>query len=710
MKEQKEVSLNDLYLDPGNFRIIDKVNELNINTEEEGLKEVKQNQLLNILIGGNKAENIQDLIKSFQTNGIIEVNQIYVKKNPESKYIVMEGNRRVATLKYIYKKYMNKEIELGKLDEEIFKKIPVVIYSESDERKHLFITGLDHITGKVKWSSKNQAEYIYNLINKQKYSQNETTEHLPGLSKYEIRRSLKTYAFMKEYQRSDMGGDIDQINYTVFRTIISKSKIKQWLNLSFDNENDCRIIEINMETTERLFGWISPQESKEKGYSQTPIKNESDVNLLDKIINDETALQILEENGDIYQAVSSLSIHTKENIQKNLKSAKNLFKSVSEFSSFLESDDIIVVNEIKEISKNILYSTRKSIGLNDKSRQIINIIPNEHFSSIAFKDFKILNEVELNQPGKINIIAGKNNAGKTTVLEGIYLLTNINDPSKYLNILKKRGRMVDPVKSKWYQENSASLCIEGVFNLQKVDLSVKQVTDDSDEMDKTNYLTSILLESNISGRKFSSKIQLFDISEVRMQYSKVYSLCNFTYINPFSFSLKEESYKHLSESMEFKSDIIAFIQEEIDNEIKDIEFDPVKERFIVILSKGTRDLAMYGSGLQYLFLTSILFGYARDGVVLIDEIENGIHYSLMLKYTLFLQKLSERFNTQVFITSHSDDCINAFVQNNYRNTDVVGYHIFEDKEKKNKLSVERVPGIDLKKYLTNFGYDLRGEA
>jgi len=50
----------------------------------------------------------------------------------------------------------------------------------------------------------------------------------------------------------------------------------------------------------------------------------------------------------------------------------------------------------------------------------------------------------------------------------------------------------------------------------------------------------------------------------------------------------------------------------------------------------------------------------RPNVLLIDEIENGIHYTLHAKLWQLIFRLAERYNLQVFATSHSWDCIEGF--------------------------------------------------
>ena len=51
---------------------------------------------------------------------------------------------------------------------------------------------------------------------------------------------------------------------------------------------------------------------------------------------------------------------------------------------------------------------------------------------------------------------------------------------------------------------------------------------------------------------------------------------------------------------------------------------------------------------------------ARDGVLLIDEFENGIHFGVESELWQFIFQLAHRLNVQVFATTHSWDCIQGF--------------------------------------------------
>lgn len=51
---------------------------------------------------------------------------------------------------------------------------------------------------------------------------------------------------------------------------------------------------------------------------------------------------------------------------------------------------------------------------------------------------------------------------------------------------------------------------------------------------------------------------------------------------------------------------------------------------------------------------------ARAHPLLVDEVENGIHYATLPRVWKFLFEVAERHAIQIFATSHSWDCIEAF--------------------------------------------------
>ena len=68
---------------------------------------------------------------------------------------------------------------------------------------------------------------------------------------------------------------------------------------------------------------------------------------------------------------------------------------------------------------------------------------------------------------------------------------------------------------------------------------------------------------------------------------------------------------------------------------------------------------LLGEGFNRMLGLALAMNEATDGLVLIDEIENGLHYSVHQEVYSALMQLAKVFNVQVFATTHSAECIRA---------------------------------------------------
>ena len=83
-------------------------------------------------------------------------------------------------------------------------------------------------------------------------------------------------------------------------------------------------------------------------------------------------------------------------------------------------------------------------------------------------------------------------------------------------------------------------------------------------------------------------------------------------------------------------------------------------------------LKSLGDGMQRLLQIALNIYQAKDGFLLIDEFENGLHYSVQEKVWGLIFEMAQRLNIQVFATTHSWDCIEAFSKVAVERTDVEG--------------------------------------
>jgi predicted ATPase len=88
-----------------------------------------------------------------------------------------------------------------------------------------------------------------------------------------------------------------------------------------------------------------------------------------------------------------------------------------------------------------------------------------------------------------------------------------------------------------------------------------------------------------------------------------------------------------------------------------------RERIPVVKIAGIDErlpLGHLGDGMQHILSVTLALVNSKDGILLIDEIENGLHYLVQPDLWHLVFKLAHRLNVQVFATTHSSDCIEAF--------------------------------------------------
>jgi hypothetical protein len=106
-------------------------------------------------------------------------------------------------------------------------------------------------------------------------------------------------------------------------------------------------------------------------------------------------------------------------------------------------------------------------------------------------------------------------------------------------------------------------------------------------------------------------------------------------------------------------------------------------RSITVQMRGTErpvPIASMGDGTRRMFGIALSMVQASGGVALIDEIENGLHYTVQQDVWCAILRLADRLNVQVFATTHSWDAIQAFAGAAGRSPEVDGrMHRLENK-------------------------------
>ena len=118
---------------------------------------------------------------------------------------------------------------------------------------------------------------------------------------------------------------------------------------------------------------------------------------------------------------------------------------------------------------------------------------------------------------------------------------------------------------------------------------------------------------------------------------------------------------------------------------------PRDGRRVVVKLKGHSrpvPLKSLGDGVTRVFAAGLALGNSRDGFLVIDEAENGIHYSLQPDFWGMILRAAHQNNVQVLATTHSWDCVAGFARAAVEFSDIAGVLIRLEKDGKRVRAVE----------------------
>ena len=699
--------INRLLLDPNNYRFIDRVDYKPV--PDDKITDLRVQQRTSNFIAGKNNENISDLITSFKTNGFLDIDQIQVKKI-EEYYLILEGNRRVTTLKYLYDEFQ-KGNDVGKLTESDFKSVNLVEIIGEDPVQHLITMGLHHISGKKRWSAVNEAQLIDDLVHKYSKTEDEVCTSL-GISKYTLRRSIRTLSLIKQYKESDYGDQFQTPMYSIFEAAIGNPNMKQWLGW---DDND--YVANKTFNTERFFSWISRSEEiertdgdEERKVIKDPIITQyRQVREVSTFITDEKALKRMEESRSIAEGYTFSDTIGEAKLREAIESIKSSAKVAFNFNEFLTPADYDEINKVKLKLDALIPISQALILINEKKAAKYFDKVAEHFVSLHIEQYRKLRNLKVTNLKRINIFAGGNNMGKTSMLEAIYLLSQLNDINKYFDLEKYRGKFSNEFHSVWMDKNFiSSIELTGEFNNIKASLNISS-EETTENIERTGYLSTIISNAFAGADNLTSSIHLYSTKEPDMRYEVSKILCRAAFTSPYRYNGNLLQTAHTAAVKEgYFERVKDFIREKLDNSIKNIELvnEAGENRFMVSTEDNQKsiDLTKYGEGLQRVFEIALLLGYCKDGILCIDEIDSALHKSLLSHFTKFIQQTAKEFNVQIFLSTHSKECIDAFVENGSANDEITAYALTMEA---GNIQCKYVEGSRLEKLIESINFDIR---
>ncbi|GAB3986828.1 AAA family ATPase [Spirosoma daeguense] len=325
--------------------------------------------------------------------------------------------------------------------------------------------------------------------------------------------------------------------------------------------------------------------------------------------------------------------------------------------------------------------------------------------SLEIRNYRNLRYLTIEKLGRVNLLVGKNNTGKTSVLEAMAIYAStFSEGVTIKSLLQRRGEFTsinslrDSVKS---DGTNALTAISSLFtdytpsyfssNYQKSDIYVGENSKESLRSLFIGIRQSYqILRKDESGREIIEYIiaeKEEDIGPREFRYELVFdrnhsiltrvSLAGdsvfkealrradgepelFQYIDSRNQTQQPIDYLYgkiaLTDNEEIIVDALKIIEPKIER------FSLIEENRLIIRLAGNkiRNLSSMGDGVSRIFSIILSMVNCEKSYLLIDEFENGLHYSVQEKLWEVIFFLAGKLNIQVFATTHSNDTIKAF--------------------------------------------------
>lgn len=367
------------------------------------------------------------------------------------------------------------------------------------------------------------------------------------------------------------------------------------------------------------------------------------------------------------------------------------------------------------------------------------------FKEIRIVSYRGLRDVMLADLGRVNVLVGENNSGKTSVLEAVQLFENSAVLDNILTVARKRevpfntiGRsrllpfdsflysfpMETSFKEIYIEAYSDKYgeCRVGVRGEEYRDAFYSEDLTEAEEKryhlccDEEGMIRFIKGEYMFKREQCVQEEFYFRETQLRPQrnsdkerkISGARRINQIMYISPMDIYMDKILSASLYRGMlvEEKYRLLDLMRL-FDERIIGIETAVRQGRPVTMLELegiGLSPISVFGDGLKKVLTLASAIVKMRNGVILIDEFETGIHKRALGQVAEWLFAVSERYNVQVFLTTHSSDALAALASVSWDSADRLRAYRLE--HYRNSVYVKKFDGMDLYRFRNGQGMDI----
>lgn len=373
-------------------------------------------------------------------------------------------------------------------------------------------------------------------------------------------------------------------------------------------------------------------------------------------------------------------------------------------------------------------------------------------TEISIDGFRCFNHTHIKGFEQVNLLGGKNNSGKTALLEAIMLACQPNEITLAFlrdTLRKESQQMIAEMPNKvwdnlFYQQQDKEIKIIVISNNKEYRLNLAKKKNESNILlvsfnDKPAYPNSehpcMIIFDSTAKQKYEMQVSIpaekkphanssFDLKP--LVYTDKYApvIDNDQYLSrPFIYKNVETLFnlpipnaklaaKYNELELNSQDDLFLQALNTIDESIDKVKISIIGENILYARRKGEKQflpLTLFGDAINSVAKLIFAILDAKDGILLIDEIENGIHYTNHDKVWTLLFQLAKQHNVQVFTTTHSHEMIEAFAKTSINNEQCSSAYFEMARHAKTNEIIGTKLLPDVLTYRLNVDKPLRGE-
>lgn len=294
------------------------------------------------------------------------------------------------------------------------------------------------------------------------------------------------------------------------------------------------------------------------------------------------------------------------------------------------------------------------------------------FTKIEIERFRGIRHASIEGFKQINLFLGKNNCGKSSLLESLFLASGLSNPLLPIRVNVMRGyskARLNDLKLDFYNLDTSRPIHIRMENEEKRDLDISLFEQSQNNVsinaDDNNILSNVQegkyglkFDFKVNGRHYESQIR-FDSAnstEATSIVSDRYAeSLRCTYLSPkYDFNASIQGLKNILQNKD--EHFIVEGLKIIEPRVTDFIFADNEMLVDIGLAKRI-PVNMMGDGARKIVSLLTAVYDCKDGALLVDEISNGFHYSVMGSLWKVLINAAVRNNTQLFVTTHDNDSI-----------------------------------------------------